>query len=168
MSSVFSEEIPPNGTIIVWENGRYVDNIRHYTNSDMTHVAIVLHEKRKENVIPFVYESSNPDVHRYTWSDYVEIWEEASEEFVNLRLHFLEPKDKYTNKQIKEMKSYADKQLGRAFGVKSFIFNRSMNTIHCAEYVGYILQEGGEFDTLGPRETPDRIYKIMKEKSEVR
>lgn len=154
-----NDKIPPDGTVIIWENGRYLDNIQQYTNSNKTHACIVLYDKGQV----FVYEASNPDVHRHTWKRYIQLCNEAQKEFINLKFLFFEPTN-LSEEQLKRMKIYANSQLGRKFGVISFISGRPRNTIHCAEYVSNILKQTGNFNSFGPRETPKTLYNKLRKK----
>lgn len=156
-SQICSAAIPPDGTVILWVNGRHADNIQHYTQSNKTHACIVLYEGEKA----FVYESSNPQVKRYTWEQYVSVYQAAQKEFINLRFLFFEPGN-LTKNQLNKMKEYANKQLGRPFGVASFLSGRPRRTIHCGEYVGNILERTGQFRSFGPRETPETLYQKLK------
>ncbi|MFA6325467.1 MAG: hypothetical protein WCX46_04545 [Candidatus Paceibacterota bacterium] len=161
-TNVFSEEsrgqktkvkLPPPGTVIIWENGNYLDAIRNVTGSNLTHAAIVLYEKE----VPLVYEASRPNVHRYSFKDYVKIIKDTKKRLPQFSVHFLEPSTQYTKEQLVSMKRYADSQLGRPFGVSSYLRGVPMQTIHCSEYVGHILASSGRVKTIGERETPKTI-----------
>jgi len=144
----------PEGTVIVWENGTYLNAVQRQTGSNKTHVGIILYD----GVQPWVYEASRPDVHRYTFQDYVKRVDILHKQLPKLRIHFLTPFTPYHPTQIVAMKRYAHAQLGRQFGLKSYMLGRPMATLHCCEYIGNILAQTGRFRTIGPRETPKTIY----------
>jgi hypothetical protein len=158
LSGVIYADKPGNnlkdGTVIVWENGNYLNHIQAITGSNKTHAAIILYE----DGMPYVYEASRPDVHRYPLASYYEIIEEHYERLPKLKVYFIEPKKEYTKEELIKMKIYANDQLGRAFGVGSYFSRRSLITIHCGEYVGNVIGKSGRIDSLGPIETPKTIY----------
>lgn len=143
-----------DGTVIILENGNYLSLIRSYTNSNFTHVAIIFNE----NGVPYVYEASQPAVKRYKIKDYAKEINSNSNKFPKLKVHFLVPKKPYTKQQIIAMKAYADSQIGRKFGVNSYLTGKEQKTIHCGEYVSNILKVSGRFKSDGPLDTPKKVY----------
>lgn len=143
-----------DGTVIVWENGNYLNLIQQQTGSNFTHVGIILYEGKQA----WVYEASKPDVHRYTWEQYDKRVREQKKSLPKLQVHFLPPSKPYTETELASMKSYANKCLGFPFGVKSYLSGKRTNTMHCCEYVGNILASSGRYQTLGPKENPKTIY----------
>lgn len=153
VTSTFGQELI-DGTVVVWENGNYLAVIRRQTNSSLTHAGIVLYEGKQA----WVYEASQPDVHRYTWEQYQQRIVAEKKRFPSLVVHYLAPSKPYTDKQLAAMKSYANRCLGVKFGVKSYLSGKPTNTLHCCEYVGNILYCSGRYKTLGPKENPKTIY----------
>jgi hypothetical protein len=145
---------PPDGTVVIWENGNYLGVVQRQTGSNKTHAGIVLYEGNQ----PYVYEASRPDVHRYPIQTYYDRITAAQKQFPKLRIHWIEPKTPYSPAQFHAMKTYANVQLGRPFGVQSYMLGRPLKTMHCCEYVGNILASSGRYSSLGPRETPKTLY----------
>jgi len=143
-----------DGTVIVLENGNYLSIIQRQTGSDMTHTAIILYEDET----PWVYESCNPDVHRYTLVQYQQQINQLSQTMPRLRIHYLQPSRAYTKAELVSMKRYANGSLGRPFGISSYITGKPQKTIHCSEYIGNILYCSGRYKTSGPKENPRTIY----------
>ena len=154
-TSICSAQKLVDGTVIVWENGNYLNIIQQQTGSNFTHVGIVLYDDEEQ---PWVYEASKPDVHRYTWKEYDKRIRLEYKQRPDLRIHLLPPSKPYTEKQLLAMKKYANRCLGVPFGVKSYLSGKPSNTMHCCEYVGNILSCSGKYKTLGPRENPKTIY----------
>jgi len=144
----------PDGTVVVWENGTYANIVQRQTGSNKTHAAIIFNEGSRS----YVYESSKPDVHRTEWEQYNQYMLEIQRKIPRMRVHYLVPRVPYTKEEVRAMKGYADAQLGRAFGMKSYMTGRPAETIHCCEYVGNILSFSRRYHTTGPRETPKSIY----------
>lgn len=148
----------PEGTVVVWENGNFLSVIQRQTGSNKTHAGIILYDRNQA----YVYEASKPDVHRYTIEEYIAGIKEMHKKLPKLGIYFLEPAKPYTAVQIAAMKKYAHGQLGRKFGVQSYMVGRPLKTIHCCEYIGNTLAQTGRFKTLGPRETPKTIFEKAK------
>ncbi len=150
---VFAENFP-DGTVVVFENGSYLNVIQRNTGGNKTHVAIILYDGKQA----WVYESSKPNVHRYTMDEYFKHIEAIHKKIPRLGVYFLKPKIPYTPAQLTSMKRYANAQLGRKFAIKSYLTGRQTNTIHCSEYVGNILEKSGRFTNKGPKEHPTSIF----------
>jgi len=143
-----------NGTVVVWENGTYLNVIQRRTGSNKTHTAIILYEGKQA----WVYEASKPDVHRYRINEYVRRIDAFHKKMPDLGVYFLEPQTPYTYVQLARMKQAADSQLNRPFSVRSYVLGRRLNTVHCCEYVGDVLSQSGRFRTIGPKESPKTIF----------
>jgi len=157
-TACYGEEILPpafpDGTVVIWENGTYLNVVQRQTGSNKTHAAIVFNEGNRS----YVYESSKPDVHRIEWEKYSKYLWETKKQIPRLKIHYLVPRVPYSDEEIARMKAYADAQLGRPFGMRSYVTGKPSNTIHCCEYVGNILGLSSRYTTIGPRETPKHIY----------
>ena len=144
-----------NGTTVVWENGSYSEVIRRHTGSHYSHVAIILNN--------YVYEASKPNVHRYTLNEYAKIIDKERLTFPALKIHYIYPNVPFTTSQLIKMEMYAKSQLGRPFGVRSYLVKRPQATVHCAEYVDNILFRSNRYLGHGCMSTPEIIYnKVVK------
>jgi len=152
-TSAFAEDYP-DGTVVVWENGNMRSIVQRQTGSNKTHAGIVLYEGTQA----YVYEAAKPDVHRYTIEQYERILDQYHKKFPDLGVYFLKPRTPYTTAQLQAMKKYANANLGRAFGVRSYMTGKPQVTIHCCEYIGNILYCSGRYHNLGPKETPKTIF----------
>jgi len=153
-TSTYAADVYADGTVVVWENGSNLGPVQRHTGSNKTHAGIVLYEGKQA----WVYEASRPNVHRYTIEQYIKRIEDAHKTLPNLGVYFLQPEKPYTANQLHKMKQYANSQIGRPFGIQSYMLGRPMQTVHCCEYVGHILEQSGRFKALGPRETPKTIF----------
>lgn len=144
----------PEGTVIVFENGNFLNVVRRQTGSNKTHAAIILYDGTQA----WVYEASRPNVHRYTLEDYFKNLDEMHRQLPRFGVQFLKPQAPYSPAQIAAMKRYAHAQLGRTFAMKTYMTGRPGPTIHCSEYIGNTLAKSGRFVTLGARENPKTIF----------
>jgi hypothetical protein len=153
VGAAFAEDFP-EGTVVVFENGNYLSIVQRQTKSNKTHVAIILYDGAQ----PWVYESSKPNVHRYTLEEYIRRIEAIHKQLPQFGVHFLKPQTPYTPAQVAAMKKYAHAQLGRGFAIHTYLTGRPGTTIHCSEYVGNTLSMSGRFVTTGPKENPKTIF----------
>lgn len=153
-ASVAIAEDFPEGTVIVFENGNYLNIVQRQTGSNKTHAAIILYDGEQA----WVYEASRPDVHRTTLEVYFKQIEALHKQLPKMGVHFLKPRTPYTPAQVAAMKRYAHAQLQRPFAMQSYMTGRPAKTIHCSEYIGNTLAQSGRFKTTGPRENPKTIF----------
>ena len=144
----------PNGSIVVWEGGFLVGPIGNVTGSQYTHVAIVLDNN--------IYEATPPVVRKMSVDNYFVYLESLKTKPFWQRRSFnyfiLKPVKLFTDKQVSEMRSYAESQLGRPYMLRGYWQNREVRGIMCSQYVGNTLEKSGLIKSSNYKESPISLY----------
>lgn len=133
----------PDGTVVVLENSNRV--VKSYTQSEVTHVAILLNVERQ----PWVYEATPGEVRRVMWSRYVAelgAFNQGRREKSRLRLRLYQPMRPYSPDEVADLKNFLSSQLGRRYSVKGFVRNQEGDGVHCAQLVSTALTRTGRYE----------------------
>ena len=113
-----SSEIPA-GSLIFAENSNFI--VEQFTQSDITHVAIVA----KENNETYVFEATKPKVRKVLLSEYLKNTKE--------KLYISVPNQKIDNERLVE---YLNSQLNKKYSIENYNKNKpSEKTIFCSQLV---------------------------------
>ncbi len=124
----------PDGSLLFIEGGN--NTVMNACDSPYSHVAMIFNI----NGEPWVYESIAPVVRKTKLSDYIkEIEAENERDQKLMKLWVRKPKVKL---DIKAMKKYAESQLGRSYGVGSYLSGKPRDSIHCGEFTARTLIAG--------------------------
>jgi hypothetical protein len=147
-----------DGTVIFLQGGLLVRPIFHYTDSTLTHAAIVLYHGKE----PWVYEATPPCVRRMPLADYRKLIAEKLQEprlqKRNLKWFFMQPVNSYTSRHLRDMKWYAESQLGRPYMLRGWWKGREVRGIFCSQYVGNIIEQSGKIKSNQFRESPGSLH----------
>ena len=131
--------IPEDGSLIFIENGN--KTVQRYTNSNITHVAIILKEQDKF----YVYEAVPPKVRKISLDKFYEEIEKLNKHHKNniRKIWFAYPDKSFSAVEREKIVEYLNSQVGRKYGVSSWINGESNNKIHCGELVEEALKKAG-------------------------
>ena len=142
-----------DGTLIFVKGGNRI--VQFETDSEITHIGIIF----MENSEPYFYEATPPKVRKIPLKDYIKEIEDINKRHPRNKRELIYINTPILKDKITSMKKYADSQIGRAYGVRSYIKGKELSTIHCSEYVSRILREGGEDIDTPYKQTPDSLMK---------
>lgn len=150
----------PDGTIVIKEHSKRI--VERVTKSSITHVGIIFNE----NGVIYVYEAIPPVVHRVPVDEYFKELAKLKKSKPQLEFIIAEPKDLFSETEIRSMKSLADAQLGRKYSVKSYTRgNPDFVGVHCSQYVCDILTRSRRFWSQNSAVvTPDSLWQSIDEK----
>jgi hypothetical protein len=145
--------------VIFLRGGLLVKPIFHYTDSTLTHAAIVLYHGRD----PWVYEATPPYVRRMPLADYIHLLEEKSHERFerkrNMTWFIVQPRVRYGSLELAAMRNHAESQLGRPYMLRGWWKGREVAGIFCSQYVGDIIERSGRITSAHFRESPGSLYR---------
>jgi len=146
-----------DGSVIFWRGGLLVGPIYRFTNSLLTHVAIIL-----DNL---VYEATPPRVRRMPLQDYYQHLSQLSDSAFFRRRDFswftLQPKNAFNSSQLAAMKAYAVSQLGRPYRLRSWFTEAESRGIFCSQYIGNIIAKSGLIVSANNHESPVSLYRKL-------
>jgi len=145
------------GTAIFTEDGILVGPIERHTGSRISHAAIILYE----NGQPWVYEAALPCVRRMPLYDFQEKQKHFKRR--NIKIHYVEAKQDYTQEQLDKMLVYANGQLGRKYKLRGYWKDKEVKGIHCSQFVGDVIAQSGRIRSDHWKETPVSLYTKCKE-----
>ena len=127
-----------NGALIYLERSNAI--VEQYTGSNVSHVAIAINIGQQ----PWIYEATPAKVRRVPLEEYyAEIKRLNQGRGRKIRMYVMAPREKFTWREIRAMKTYLDGQLGRRYSVKGYVRNRPASGIHCAELIADTLAYSG-------------------------
>lgn len=143
--SAFAGEVPPDGSVLFWEDGFGQRIIERKTGSYLTHAAVVLGG--------YVYEAVPPCVQKVPYAEYVANCKH--------KWFVIVPKTPYTDAQVKLMVAHAESQLGRPYMLRGWN-KRLTRGIFCSQLVSDVLGHGGKIKSDSFRESPGSLYRKLK------
>jgi len=142
--------LPSDGTLVFVVNGPYTKLVERQTGSPVSHAAIILYE----NNTPVVYEATPPKVQKTPLTSWLKMAKELNSSYPKMDVIYVSPN--WTQKQLYEMKRYAESQLGRPYAARGYMFHREVRGVHCAQFVADVLKAGG-IKTRGVNESPGTL-----------
>jgi len=142
-----------DGTLVFVKGGNRI--VKFQTDSEITHVGIIF----IENSEPYLYEATPPRVRKIALKDYLKEIEETNKKHPKNQRELVYVNPSMPADKIASMKKYAESQIGRSYGVRSYVKGKELSTIHCSEYVSRILIAGGENIDVPYKQTPDSLMK---------
>lgn len=135
-----------DGSLLFLQNGSSI--VQTWTHSEITHVAMVFRESSGE----MVYEATPTKVRRVSLKAYYrEIGMlNAGRGNKPLRLWMVNPRHAYESDEIKAMRDFLLKQVGRRYSVKGIVAGKMGDGVHCSELMAHTLSEGGKICFLKP------------------
>jgi len=128
----------PDGSLLFVENGNEI--VMAETESTLSHVAIIINEKGK----PYVYEANPPRARRILLSDYIKsIKQENKRYHKDIRLWVRPPIREFSPRAVLKMKKYLESQMGRRYGLLSYLIDMPTKRLHCGELTTYALEYVG-------------------------
>jgi hypothetical protein len=76
----------------------------------------------------------------------------------NLKWFFMQPVNSYTSRQLRDMKWYAESQLGRPYMLRGWWKGREVRGVFCSQYVGNIIEQSGKIKSNQFRESPGSLH----------
>lgn len=154
MALLGTQPDPPDGSLVFLAHNGWI--IPKILDATVSHCGIVL---RHEGV-PHVYEVK-PRVTRHPLPEYFGAF--LKEPSIRYRrcanICIASPRKPFTVAQVKDMKDWADSQLGRHFSVKGFTTGKPGDGIHCSEFVMTVLLQSDAFHTENAgRVTPETLW----------
>jgi len=154
-SFAHSVEMTDGTLIFTRQNGRQgwlAKGVEKHTGSKLLHVAIYLDG--------WVYESVITGARRISFSEYMKHLNHKITQHPRKKrvAEFVPPHTTYSYKQIEQMKEYAESQRGRSYNFMGYIQNKEKRGIHCAQYIGNILEKSGQYKSSNWKESPVKIY----------
>jgi len=145
----------PDGTVIFIENGILYRPIEAFTGSTFSHCAIIIYGN--------VYEATPPAVRKMSTNEYAEYLSKRHTKRPLTRVVFVEPPLPFSSTILQKMLKYAQGKIGTPYKLSTY-WNRNQKIgMHCAQYVGNILQESGRINSNDNKETPGSLYKKLIE-----
>jgi len=130
-----------SGSLLVLEGSN--KPVRAFTNSQVTHVAILMHVGKN---LTFVYEATPSRVRCVALKKFLaEIHTHDANRRTNTQVWMMQPKRPYSQRELIRMNSYLNSQLGRRYSVKGYVRKRQADGIHCAEFASTALTHSGRF-----------------------
>lgn len=162
LSMLLSAPACEDGTLLYLEHGNRI--VESQTESSFTHVAMIFNINNE----PWVYEADSPRVRKVKLSDYIKEVQKINRRRKRQRkLWTLAPKESFTSEQSDSMKKYLDSQLGRKYGISSYITGEVERRIHCGELTARALKLGGVEVNGNPcTQTPIGLMKRVSKKYE--
>jgi hypothetical protein len=150
-----------DGSVVFIRGGLLVRPIYRYTDSTLTHVAIIFYSGTE----PWVYEAVPPCVHKLPLAQYLtELRFKEQKERMQQRgmsWFIMQPRASYTKRELEAMKWYAESQLGRPYMLRGWWRGREVRGIFCSQYVGDIIEQSGKIDSSHFRESPGNLHEKL-------
>lgn len=158
-TTAMAAEQVQDGSLIFWRGGVLAGPIARHTGSNITHAAIVLKDTAGK---PWVYEAVPPRVHKVPLSEYLTEMTQKSKKHKDFTWFVLTPKKAYTQKQVKDMRAYAEEQLGRPYMLRGWWKGHEVRGLFCSQYVGNILEKSGVIKSGQWHESPASLHKKIQ------
>ncbi len=137
---------PAEGSLLFSQNSKKI--VEEWTNSSITHVAIVVNHDGK----PWVYEAAPPKVRRVPLATYYrEIGVENKKRGDDrIRIWLLTPNESLSEDELIEIRSYLKSQKGRRYSIRNYVRGKPGDGIHCAEFAANVLSRVGRCQAGAP------------------
>jgi hypothetical protein len=145
----------PDGTLLFVENGYNI--VERFTDSSYSHVAIVVDGQ--------VYEANPPKVIKYSVEDWFTNIGKNNEGIGSPAIvEALLPNTPYSEAELKAMREYLEKQVGRRYSVKGYLKKHAGDGIHCAEMCSAALETTGRinFESENCRFSPGTLRETVE------
>jgi hypothetical protein len=149
-----------DGSMIFVRNTFLLRPIERVTGSNIVHCAICLFVDGE----PYGYEATWPLVRRLPWAKFTAYWDERCVEYAKRGGYWsiATPKLEFSQWQLRDMKNYANAQLGKHYRLKSYWKDRDVGGFHCSQYTGNIMARAGLIKSDDYKETPVSLYKKLE------
>ena len=151
-----------DGSLIVIRGGNKA--VAAWTASDVTHVAILVHE----HGTPTVYEATPNKVRKVV----LNLYQQETAQFKDpsgaaVQVGVMKPREAFTSEQLSAMCKLLASQLGKPYSVRDFVRDSESNGTHCAEFAARALDHSGRFQFPKPYSiTPGKLVEILAESYE--
>jgi hypothetical protein len=150
-----------DGSVVFIRGGTLIGPIYRYTDSTLTHAAIILYSGME----PWVYEAAPPRVHKQLLTQYlVELRLKEQKERMqrkHMSWFLMQPRIPYTQRELEAMKWYAESQLGRPYMIRGWWKGHEVRGVFCSQYVGDVIEQSGKIQSSHFRESPGNLHKKL-------
>ena len=153
----FAQEFK-DGSVFFFKDGYLARPIQNHTGSTITHTAILLYDDE-----PYVYEAIFPRVRRVPLNEYLDFIRSMQSRLIPSRrcASWFVVNPNLTEEQLSKAKLYANSQLGTKYMMKGFWKNKTVQGIHCSQFVSETLNIAGLPIDYGPKVAPVDIYRQL-------
>ena len=146
----------PDGSVVVKDCDHSIT--KFVTGSRICHTAMIFNH----NGVPWVYEAYPPHVRAMPWEDYKRfVWKQIQDDS-SLEMWVMQPRQNYSSVQVYYMLHYAQSELGRRYGVRSYALPMPTRRIDCSEYTTRMLIASGRFQSSAPWQvSPGCFYQAI-------
>jgi len=151
-------QVYPDGTLLFVEYGDPI--VMNETGSTLSHVAVILRDANEN----YVYDAYKPRVKKISLNTYLEGIKQFNHkrEYHRKRpckIWIMIPRILYNDSEVKRMRTYLENNVGRLYGIKSYLSGSSSLTIHCGELASNTLKRAGLLIRSNPcTNTPGNIW----------